>query len=203
MSFTTQRTFEVESDNGGELSVNNGVDITSTDGSTLNVGRNIEATADGNVVLTSGDDSSITLSDDIVFVANDTTAMTINDETISVEEDIQTTITEFENNSLVTKQYVSDNTINESIVDVNVLPTGSNIKDVVYRLASTVGQETTYSYYMGDSTNQTTTELSGSSNDVICTQAQYNALPSSKLTDGVSYYITDVNNIQNGNNISW
>jgi hypothetical protein len=203
MSFTTQRTFEVESDNGGELSVNNGVDITSTDGSTLNVGRNIEATADGNVVLTSGDDSSITLSDDIVFVANDTTAMTINDETISVEEDIQTTITEFENNSLVTKQYVSDNTINESIVDVNVLPTGSNIKDVVYRLASTVGQETTYSYYMGDSTNQTTTELSGGSNDVICTQAQYNALPSSKLTDGVSYYITDVNNIQNGNNISW
>ena len=308
MSFTTQRTFEVESDNGGELSVNNGVDITSTDGSTLNVGANITATADSDVVLTSGDNSSITLSDDIVLVANNTTAMTINDETISVEEDIQTTITEFENNSLVTKQYVDDNTINESIVDVTVLPTGSNIKDMIYRMpvyentsitydftqtnidnifsvdfndfscltvedtspdvdtpqykitpktgitvfvnmGAGVGDETLefiaygrednenwgeiktnlgwyiysggdidtlsvtgtftlktpndYKLYAGDSTNQTTTELSSGSNDVICTQAEYNALPSSKLTDGVSYYITDVNNIQNGNNISW
>lgn len=110
VSITTQRTFQVESGNGGELNINNGVNMTSTDGSTLNVGRNITATAENNVVLTSSDDSSITLSDDIVLVANNTTAMTINDETISVEEDIQTTITEFENNSLVTKQYV-DNTI--------------------------------------------------------------------------------------------
>ena len=308
MSFTTQRTFEVESDNGGELSVNNGVDITSTDGSTLNVGANITATADSDVVLTSGDNSSITLSDDIVLVANNTTAMTINDETISVEEDIQTTITEFENNSLVTKQYVDDNTINESIVDVTVLPTGSNIKDMIYRMpvyentsitydftqtnidnifsvdfndfscltvedtspdvdtpqykitpktgitvfvnmGAGVGDETLefiaygrednenwgeiktnlgwyiysggdidtlsvtgtftlktpndYKLYAGDSTNQTTTELSSGSNDVICTQAEYNALPSSKLTDGVSYYITDVNVVGDGNNISW
>jgi hypothetical protein len=162
MEITTQRSFEVESGNGGELSVNNGVDMTSTDGSTFNVGRNITATAENNVVLTSSDDSSITLSDDIVFVANNTTAMTINDETISVEEDIQTTITEFENNSLVTKNYVDTNTLQEAIVDVTVLPTGNNIKDVVYRLATTVGQETTYSYYMGDSVNQTTTELGGS-----------------------------------------
>ena len=52
-----------------------------------------------------------------------------------------------------------DNALQEAIIDVTTLPTGANIKDMVYRLATTVDNTTTYSYYMGDSVNQTTTEI--------------------------------------------
>ena len=45
------------------------------------------------------------------------------------------------------------------IADVNNLPTGSNIKDIIYRLATTANNVTTYSYYMGDSVNQTTEKI--------------------------------------------
>lgn len=47
--------------------------------------------------------------------------------------DVTTTNTTFSNTSLVTKNYVTENTISEVIFDVETLPTGANIKDVVYR----------------------------------------------------------------------
>ena len=47
--------------------------------------------------------------------------------------DVTTSNTTFGNTSLVTKSYVDTNSISEAIVDVETLPTGSNIKDVIYR----------------------------------------------------------------------
>ena len=55
---------------------------------------------------------------------------------VEFKTDVTTTNTTFTSTSLVTKNYVDTNTINEAIVDVTVLPTGSNIKDVVYRLTT-------------------------------------------------------------------
>lgn len=46
----------------------------------------------------------------------------------------------------------------EVIVDVNSIPL-SNIEDVIYRVATTEDNVTTYTYYLGDSTNQTTTQI--------------------------------------------
>lgn len=94
-----------------------------------------------------------------------------------------------------------ENQNTESIIDVTVLPTGSAIEDVIYRLATTENNITTYTYYAGDATNQTTTEIPDkeyvdgtieeySSAYWIGTRAEYNALET-PLADGTLVFITD------------
>jgi hypothetical protein len=114
--------------------------------------------------------------------------------------DVTTSNTTFTSTSLVTKEYVDSHTA-ETIVDVNALPTGNNIDNVIYRLATTVGATTTYTYYAGDATNQTTTEIPDkeyvddtveeySSAYWIGTRAEYNDLET-PLADGTLVFITD------------
>lgn len=74
-----------------------------------------------------------------------------------VTGDVTTTNTTFGDTSFITKQWVNENA--KAITDVTSLPTGSAIKDTVYRLATTVDNVTTYTYYLGDHTNQTTTQI--------------------------------------------
>ena len=114
-----------------------------------------------------------------------------------VTGDVTTTNTTFGNTSFVTKQWVENNTSAAAIVDVNSLPTGNNIEDVVYRLVITANNVTTYEYYLGDSTNHTLTQIEDkeyiderSTPYWVGTKAEYNALQT-PLPDGTLVYITD------------
>jgi hypothetical protein len=94
-------------------------------------------------------------------------------------------------------EFKAKTTNNNNTTYTNVLEIDSS------SIASSVDITTTNTTFTNTSLVTKQWVLNNSSSDVICTQAEYNALPSSKLTDGISYYITDVNVVGDGNNISW
>lgn len=85
--------------------------------------------------------------------------------------------------------------------DIDALPTGGTQGQVLTKQSSTDGDadwEDIQALPSGGTTGQYLVKSSATEGDadwqtkeVELTQAQYDALPSSKLTDGVSYYITD------------